>query len=107
MIAALRISLLTLAVGALGCAEYHRVEVDAARPDAPAPLELCRRSVVRCMVPFSDLACPEAVPNAGTSCTPNGIECHYCPGGTYDVGGSQVRSCIGGRWSSNRQSCTD
>lgn len=91
---------------AVGCPEHHTVVPrDAALPDAPADLELCRTTSVRCMFPVSSEGCPETIPSAGTSCAENGTECAYCPGGDFGIAGAQTRSCIARRWSSNRATC--
>lgn len=101
-----RVFFFTCALALFGCPEHHTVVPrDAATPDAPAALELCRTTSVRCMFPVSSEGCPETIPAAGTACAMNGMECAYCPGGDFGIAGAQTRSCIARRWSSNRVAC--
>lgn len=98
--------LLAAALALAGCPEHHLVvPADAAAPDAPAPLELCITTSVRCMLPVSDPSCPDRAPTVGGTCPEDGVECAYCPGGDYGVSGAQTRTCIGRRWSGSRVSC--
>jgi hypothetical protein len=103
-----RAFLVACALGLFGCPEHHTVVPrDAATPDAPAELALCRTASGRCMLPESSARCPERIPTAGTACARDGVACAYCPDGVLDseLIGVQARGCLERRWISTRVIC--